>query len=66
MKKVISSILIALFIGVAVLAPSAPAEAQVVSNRCCDGNGVVRCIMSAYGPVGGGCFCYGQGNGWIC
>lgn len=66
MKRVIS-VLVALAIGIAVIAPSDVAQAQVVySNRCCDGAGNVRCIMGAFGPVGGGCFCYGQGNGWIC
>jgi len=67
MKKLISSILIALFVGIVVIAPSAPAEAQVVySNRCCDGNGTIRCLMNVVGPIGSGCFCYGQGNGWVC
>jgi hypothetical protein len=67
MKKLISSILIALFVGIVVIAPSDTAQAQVAySNRCCDGNGIIRCTMGAFWPIGSGCFCYGQGSGWVC
>ena len=66
MKKIISLILASLFIGIVVIAPSSPAQAQVLSNRCCDYSGTIRCIMGAYGPLGTECFCFGQGTGVIC
>lgn len=66
MKKVIGA-LMALAIGVVVLAPTRPAEAQVVYSRnCCDGNGVIRCYLVNWTPVGNGCFCPGQGWGVTC
>jgi len=65
MKKVIS-ILVALMVGIVFFAPADEAQAQVISNRCCDAAGNVRCLMNTYGPVGLGCFCYGQGSGWVC
>ena len=65
MKKVIT-ILMALAIGVIVIAPTTQAEAQVISNRCCDGNVVIRCIISPPGVLGGACWCNGQGQGYIC
>lgn len=66
MKKLIGA-LMALAIGVAVLAPAAPAEAQVVYTRnCCDGAGVIRCTLVNWTPVGNQCFCYGQGWGYAC
>jgi hypothetical protein len=66
MKKIFTAFL-ALAIGVAIIAPTQNAEAQVIySNRCCDGSGTVRCIINPPGPVGGGCFCYAQGAGFIC
>lgn len=67
MKKIISAVLVGLFVGVVVLAPSQEARAQVVmSNRCCDAAGNVRCFMPVMGPVGAGCYCNYQGNGWVC
>ncbi len=65
MKKIITA-LVALAIGVAIIAPSQNAEAQIMTNRCCDLSGVVRCTMPVMAPVGSGCFCFGQGNGIVC
>lgn len=66
MKKFICGLLAALTIGI-VIAPSQPAEAQVVvSNRCCDAWDVVRCIQINWTPVGGLCYCDGQGYGHTC
>lgn len=43
------------------------AEAQVIlSRKCCDNNGYVRCILVDWTPVGNPCFCYGQGYGTTC
>lgn len=55
-------------LGVALLGPSAPAEAQVIySNYCCDGAGVHRCVMvNGPFPIGTSCFCNGQGYGVVC
>ena len=66
MKKVIASVLAALSIA-AIALPEHKAEAQIVlwSNRCCDSWGNVRCIINPT-PVGNGCFCYGQGTGFVC
>lgn len=66
MKKLIGA-LMALAIGVAVIAPSAPAEAQVIiyTTACCDGGNYVRCAINPT-PVGNPCFCYGQGWGHAC
>lgn len=66
MKKLFG-LLLALAVGVAVIAPSTPAEAQVVySRQCCDGAGVVRCYLVNWTPVGNACFCPGQGWGTTC
>lgn len=42
-----------------------PQPEQVMGAYCCDGNGVRRCVINP-SPVGTGCFCYGQGSGWVC
>lgn len=47
-------------------AEAAPAQVIVVSNICCDAYGNQRCRLNGYFPVGSGCFCYGQGSGWVC
>jgi hypothetical protein len=66
MKKFIVAIL-ALAAVVAILAPSQPAQAQVIyGNYCCDGFGVRRCVLVNPLPVGAGCFCVGQGSGSVC
>jgi hypothetical protein len=66
MKKIITALL-ALAIGFAIIAPTQNAEAQVVvSNRCCDLSGTVRCLMPVMVPIGSGCVCFGQGGGLVC
>ncbi len=65
MKKIISA-LFAIAISIVVMAPATNAEAQFSTNRCCDGNGVVRCFMPVMAPVGSSCFCFGQGGGMVC
>ena len=66
MKKIIVAIL-ALAIGVVVLAPANKAEAQVVYTRgCCDLAGNLRCGLINWTPVGNACFCPGQGYGVAC
>lgn len=66
MKKVICLLLTIVSLA-CIMAPSHEAEAQIVySRKCCDGNGVVRCILENWTPVGNPCFCYGQGSGWTC
>lgn len=43
------------------------AEAQVVlSRKCCDASGTVRCILENWTPLHNDCFCYGQGTGYAC
>jgi len=66
MKKLMISVIVMVVGMVAFLAPIRPVEAQVMSNQCCDVYGNVKCLMPVYGPVGGSCFCFGQGNGYIC
>lgn len=41
-------------------------EQVLMSLKCCDGTGTVRCILGAYTPVGNACYCYGQGWGYTC
>jgi hypothetical protein len=66
MKKLFGALLV-LAIGVAVVAPESPAQAQVVYTvKCCDGAGVIRCQLQNWTPVGNACFCYGQGWGYAC
>jgi hypothetical protein len=66
MKKLFG-ILLAAVIGVAVVLPEQKADAQVVySRQCCDGNGVIRCYLVNWTPVGNSCFCPGQGWGYTC
>jgi len=65
MKKIISALL-ALAVGIIVIAPTSNAEAQVVTNRCCDLSGAVRCLMPVMAPIGSGCVCFGQGTGLVC
>ncbi len=67
MKKIVSAILAVAFIACVTL-PEKQAEAQVVlySNRCCDSNLLIRCIINPSAPVGYGCWCYGQGAGVVC
>jgi hypothetical protein len=43
----------------------APQPEQVLGGYCCDANGVRRCVINP-SPVNTGCYCYGQGNGWVC
>lgn len=65
MKKIIAAVLTAVFIA-AIIMPEHKAEAQVITNRCCDANNVIRCIISPPTTLGGVCFCYGQGYGIGC
>lgn len=66
MKKLISILVVGMIL-VGVLAPSQPAEAQVLmSRKCCDVAGNVRCVLENWTPVGNACFCYGQGWGVTC
>jgi len=65
MKKLFT-ILFALAIGVAIIAPEQKAEAQpIYGGFCCDAAGFRRCVINL-SPVGSPCFCYGQGSGWCC
>lgn len=70
MKKFLSLLIpftIFTAIGIAILGPSTPAEAQVVYSRnCCDAGGNVRCYLENWTPVGNACFCYNQGWGVTC
>lgn len=45
--------------------PSGPGQVGW-GGYCCDAWGYRRCILDAYYPLGSGCFCFGQGNGWVC
>ena len=67
MKKLFA-VVIAALVGIAVLGPTPIAQAQVVyGSYCCDGYGNHRCVINNGPlPVGGGCFCYGQGSGYVC
>ena len=65
MKKVFAGVF-AVILGIMVIAPEHKAEAQVVTRQCCDANGVVRCMLINWTPVGNSCFCYGQGYGVAC
>ena len=65
MKKIITAILVASTIA-CIIAPEQRAQAQVITNRCCDANNVIRCIISPPTTLGGACFCYGQGYGYGC
>lgn len=43
------------------------APGQVIyGNYCCDAWDIRRCVLVQPFPVGAGCFCYGQGAGWVC
>lgn len=66
MKKLFATIFV-LVIGFVILASVSMVEAQpiLVTNRCCDNSGVVRCVINPT-PVGNSCFCYGQGYGYAC
>lgn len=64
-KKIVGSLLFLITL-IAVAMP-VPAEAQVtVSRNCCDGNGVIRCTLVNWTPVGNACLCFGQGWGYVC
>lgn len=68
MKKVIGSLL-ALAALVAVVAPSRPADAQVIySNRCCNGYNQIVCFVdNGAFPLGSPCECACcAGVGHIC
>lgn len=45
---------------------SVSAPQVLFSRKCCDGDGVVRCILVNWTPVGDPCFCYNQGWGYTC
>ena len=66
MKKIISLIITILaVVGCGITQDTR--EAQVIYGQfCCDGGGVRRCILNTPLPIGSGCFCYGQGNGYTC
>jgi len=39
----------------------------IYSRKCCDSNGVVRCIIDSWAPLNSSCYCYGiSGTGWVC
>ena len=70
MKKLIS-ILFAFALGIAVIAPTVPAQAQQYCGACCDrdpyGNARVRCVLSSPGLCGYACYCNGiPGTGFAC
>jgi hypothetical protein len=46
--------------------PRPAPPAQGVGGYCCDAVGVRRCVMPGFAPIGSACFCYGQGDGWVC
>lgn len=67
MKKFFAVLMVGVLAMCATIVEEQPAQAQVVvSNRCCDSAGNIRCVLGAFYPVGNGCFCYGQGYGWVC
>ena len=67
MKKIIT-VVIALVIGIIVIAPSHKAEAQVVyGGVCCNQAGYRICGMEYAMPIGSGCCCPGVGcGGYVC
>ena len=65
MKKIITATLIAIFTA-CIIMPEHTAQAQVITNRCCDGNNVIRCIIDPPTTLGGACFCFNQGYGHGC
>lgn len=67
MKKLITSVLVALSL-VIVGASTAPnASAQAYCGRCCAQNGVPVCYLNAAGLCGGACYCNGvPGTGFAC
>jgi hypothetical protein len=73
MKKHIITLLFAIGLGIAVLAPTEkPAQAQVVyCGHCCDrdvyGDARIRCTLVNAWPCGGTCECAGiAGYGFAC
>jgi len=66
-KKILGSLLILAAL-VAVAVPSRPADAQLVSNRCCDSLDIIRCVVSnGVFVLGTPCTCDGiPGVGHIC
>jgi len=44
----------------------APPLAPVLGYYCCDQFGYRRCQLVQPLPIGGSCFCYGQGYGYVC
>ena len=66
MKKYLAAIF-ALVVGVVMLVPVRPVEAQVVyGNKCCDAWARPRCFVPVM-PVGTGCYCDGiPGVGYVC
>ena len=66
MKKIVSAIIAATLLACVIL-PEQKAEAQVLySNRCCDSNLIIRCIIAPAAPVGYPCWCFNQGAGTTC
>lgn len=65
MKKIIVAILVAGTIA-CIITPEQKAEAQIVTNRCCDVNNVIRCVIDPPTTLGGACFCFNQGYGHGC
>lgn len=68
MKKVISVFIFGLMVvglGVTAKADEAVPE-QAYGGYCCDAWGVKRCVLQYPAPLGSGCYCYGQGNGYTC
>lgn len=44
----------------------APVNQVVYGAFCCDGSGIRRCEVVSAAPIGNGCFCPGQGYGFVC
>lgn len=65
MKKIITAMIVAGFVA-CVAMPEQRAEAQVITNRCCDVNNVIRCVIDPPTTLGGACFCFNQGYGHGC
>lgn len=72
MKKLIVTLLFAIGLGIAVIAPTEQsAQAQAYCGHCCDqdpyGNARIRCTLGSPGLCGYSCVCYGvPGSGFAC
>lgn len=66
MKKILAAMIgFVMFGSLLIIAPNKSEAQPAWGGYCCDASWIRRCVVPA-APIGVGCFCYGQGSGFVC